>query len=111
MKTGFSAVKLATAGFIVPFMFVYSPELLLINTTLLDGIRVVTGACMGVFLIGVAVEGYLFTKVNPFFRILAFGCAFGLIDSGVVTDLIGLAGLVLIVLIQYFLAKRERGHQ
>jgi TRAP transporter 4TM/12TM fusion protein len=115
MKTGFAAVKLAAAGFIVPFMFVYSPELMLIyppefmlTDILLDGTRVVIGACMGVFLIGVAVEGYLFTRVNPFFRILGFACAFGLIHSGVLTDLLGLAGLVLIVGAQYFLSKKEQ---
>ena len=107
MKTGFAAVKLAIAGFIVPFMFIYSPQLLLIDTTLLEGIRVIIGACMGVFLIGVAVEGYLFTKVNILLRILAFGCALLLIDSGLFTDMIGLCGLVVLVLIQYLLAKKQ----
>ena len=34
MKTGWQSVKLALAGFIVPFMFVYAPQLMLINTTL-----------------------------------------------------------------------------
>ena len=106
MKTGFAAVKLAIAGFIVPFMFIYSPQLLLIDTTLLEGIRVIIGACMGVFLIGVAVEGYLFTKVNILLRVLAFGCALLLIDSGLLTDLMGLAGLVVLVLIQYLLGKK-----
>jgi len=34
MKTGVQSVKLALAGFIIPYMFVYNRELLLINTTL-----------------------------------------------------------------------------
>jgi len=107
MKTGFAAVKLAIAGFIVPFMFIYSPQLLLIDTTLLEGIRVIIGACMGVFLIGVAVEGYLFTKAHILLRILAFGCALLLIDSGLFTDMIGLCGLIILVLIQYLLSKKN----
>ncbi|WP_462332227.1 TRAP transporter permease, partial [Schwartzia sp. (in: firmicutes)] len=37
MKTGVASVKLAIAGFIVPFMFVYAPQLMLINTTLAEG--------------------------------------------------------------------------
>lgn len=106
MKTGFAAVKLAIAGFIVPFMFVYSPQLLLIDTTLLEGIRVTIGACIGVFMIGVAVEGFLFTKVNILLRIISFGFALCLIDSGLYTDVIGLAGFALVVGVQHLLAKR-----
>ena len=108
MKTGFAAVKLALAGFIVPFMFVYSPELMLIDTTLFVGIRVVIGACMGVFLIGVAVEGYLFTGTHWILRIVAMASAFFLIDGGVLSDMIGLTGLIVVVAAQYFLNKRQQ---
>ena len=108
MKTGFAAVKLAIAGFIVPFMFIYSPQLLLIDTTFLEGVRVTIGACFGVFLIGVAVEGYLFTKVNILLRLVAAGGALALIDSGIHTDLAGLGILVLLTAYQYFSAKKER---
>ncbi|MDR3220755.1 MAG: TRAP transporter permease [Candidatus Accumulibacter sp.] len=108
MKTGFMSVKLAIAGFIVPFMFVYSPSLMLIDTTWLEGIHVVITACIGVFLIGVAAEGYLFTKVNVILRLIALGCAFALIDPGWQTDIMGLAGLVLVVGLQHFLAQKER---
>ncbi len=108
MRTGFASVKLAIAGFIVPFMFIYSPQLLLIDTGLLDGLRVAIGACMGVFMIGVAIEGYLFTNVNIISRILSFIGALGLIDSGIYTDLIGLGMLILLVGSQYWLARREK---
>ena len=108
MKTGFAAVKLAIAGFIVPFMFVYSPQLLLIDTGFLEGVRVAIGACFGVFMIGVAVEGYLFTNVNIFVRLIAVGGALALIDSGITTDLIGLAVLIVIVSWQHFVAKKAR---
>jgi TRAP transporter 4TM/12TM fusion protein len=108
MKTGFAAVKLAIAGFIVPFMFVYSPQLLLIDTGFAEGLRVAAGACIGVFMIGVAVEGYLFTRVNIVSRLLAFGGALGLIDSGISSDVIGLDILVLLLASQHVLAKREK---
>lgn len=109
MKTGFAAVKLAIAGFIVPFMFIYSPQLLLIDTTFLEGVRVTIGACIGVFMIGAAVEGYLFTKMHPVLRIISFVGALGLIDSGLYSDMLGLAVLALLILTQHFLARRERG--
>jgi TRAP transporter 4TM/12TM fusion protein len=108
MKTGFASVKLALAGFIVPFMFVYSPQLMLIDTTWGEGIRVVIGACIGVLLIGVAIEGYLFKNVNLGLRLIAFASALCLIDSGLLTDVIGLAGAIVVVGVQYFLFRKER---
>jgi TRAP-type uncharacterized transport system fused permease subunit len=111
MSTGFMSIKLAIAGFIVPFMFVYSPQLMLIDTTWLEGIHVVTTACIGVFLIGVAAEGYLFTHVNVLLRLIALVCAFCLINPGWRTDLIGLAGLILVVTVQHLLFKKEKGRQ
>jgi TRAP transporter 4TM/12TM fusion protein len=108
VKTGFAAVKLALAGFIVPYMFIYSPQLLLIDTTLAEGLRVTAGACLGVLLIGTAVEGYLFTLIHPLLRIAAFVGALCLIDSGLGTDLIGLAVLVLLVGVQHFAARRQQ---
>ena len=108
MKTGFASVKLALAGFIVPYMFIYSPQLLLINTGLLEGIRVTIGACLGVFLIGAAVEGYLFTRINPVLRLAAFGGALCLIDSGIKTDIIGVVILVVLVVLQYALSKMKK---
>ena len=108
MKTGFASVRLALAGFIVPFMFVYSPELMLIDTTLGEGARVVIGACMGVLLIGMAVEGYLFTRVPILLRIVAMVSAFCLIDSGIYSDMLGLVGFLLVIGGQYFLHKKEQ---
>ena len=107
VKTGFSAVKLALAGFIVPYMFVYSPQLLLLNTSFFEGLRVTAGACLGVFLIGMAVEGYLFANMHILLRIAAFAGALCLIDSGIYTDLIGLAVIAVIYLIQRYLAGRS----
>jgi TRAP transporter 4TM/12TM fusion protein len=105
IKTGFASVKLAIAGFIVPYMFIYSPQLLLIDTSFSEGLRVALGACIGVFMIGTAVEGYLFTAVNPILRIITFAGAMCLIDSGIATDIIGGVILVLMVVYQYFAAK------
>ncbi|MDR2113628.1 MAG: C4-dicarboxylate ABC transporter permease, partial [Candidatus Accumulibacter sp.] len=66
------------------------------------------GACIGVLLIGVAVEGYLFTKVNIVLRLIAFASALCLIDSGLVTDMIGLAGAITVVGVQHFLFRKEQ---
>ena len=75
MKTGWQSVKLALAGFIVPFMFVYNPQLLLENVTILSGIQVVLTSCVGVVLIAAAVEGYLFGRMNWVLRIISMAGA------------------------------------
>ena len=107
MKTGWASVKLALAGFILPYMFVYNTELLLLDTPIAKGIQVAITAAIGVFLIGVAVEGFLFRKVNAVLRILCFAGAYLLIDSGLITDIIGIAICVGIVLLQKTMAKKH----
>ena len=107
MKTGWASVKLALAGFILPYMFVYNTDLLLLNTPVLKGIQVAISAAIGVFLISVAVEGYLFKKVSILFRILSFVGAYLLIDSGLVTDIIGIAVFAVVLIFQKTLAKKS----
>jgi len=108
MKTGFQSVKLSIAGFIVPYMFVYAPALMLINTTFWGGLQVTATACIGVALIGVAVEGYLFTNAKLPLRILAGAGALALIHPGLYTDLAGLGALVAVVLIQRVVSIRKK---
>lgn len=105
MKTGLQSVKLSIAGFIVPFMFVYSPQLMLINTTWTEGIWVTLSACLGVFLIAVTTEGYLYAPVNGFYRIITAAGALCLIESGIITDIFGLVVLALIIFLQKKKAK------
>ena len=107
MKTGWASVKLALAGFILPYMFVYNTDLLLLNTPVLKGIQVAITAAIGVFLISVAVEGYLFKKVSILLRILSFVGAYLLIDSGLVTDIIGIAVFAMVLIFQKTLAKKS----
>jgi len=107
MKTGYASVKLALAGFILPYMFIYNTELLLLDTTIPVGVRVAVTAIIGVFLISIAVEGFLYTKVNILFRILGFVGAYLLIDSGFITDIIGIVIAAGIILMQKMLAKKE----
>ena len=106
MKTGYASVKLSIAGFIVPFMFVYSPKLMLIDTTFMEGVWVTLSACLGVFLIGVATEGYLYAKVGVVMRLLAIAGAFCLIKSGLLTDLVGLVVLGILLMVQKRIAKK-----
>ena len=84
----------------LPFMFIYNPQLLLENVTLLSGIQVVVTACIGVLLIAAAVEGYLRGRLNWMMRVVAAMGALLLIDGGGMTDLLGFLCLAVIVGVQ-----------
>lgn len=105
MKTGVASVKLAIAGFIVPFMFVYAPQLMLINTTLTEGIWVALSASVGVFLIAVAVEGFLAAPLPYWLRLVAGAGALLLIKPGIESDIVGVVVLALVLIYQ----KRRAG--
>ncbi len=105
MKTGFASVKLALAGFIVPFMFVFSPQLMLINTTLFEGLWTASSACLGVFLLAVSSEGYFLAPLALWLRIIVLAGALGLMHPAAVTDVIGVVILAVLYVIQ---KKKEK---
>jgi TRAP transporter 4TM/12TM fusion protein len=89
---GWQAVKFASAGFIVPFFFVYSPALLFEGPWVDIGRAVVTGT-IGVIALAAALEGYLRRRASWGERGLFIVAAFLLIDPGLYSDLAGLAAL------------------
>ena len=107
MKTGWASVKLALAGFILPYMFVYNPQLLLIDTPVLQGIQVAITAAVGVFLISVAVEGFLYQKVNIVLRVLSLVGAYLLIDSGLITDIVGIVIFAAVLILQKTMSRKS----
>lgn len=107
MKTGLQSVKLSLAGFIVPYMFIYSPALLLIDTTWPVALRVTITAIIGVCMIGMATEGYMFTRMHNALRAICLAGALLLITANVYQDLMGIAILVAILAIQKVLSKRK----
>lgn len=108
METGFSSARLAAAGFLIPYAFVLTPELLLIGTDVLTGIIVVTTALLGIALFGVSIEGHLMEPMHWLLRILmAIGSIFLLIGSGVPLNMSGFVLCGLVVAIQMFKAKKN----
>ena len=71
IKTGIDSTKLAIAAFIIPYMFVLSPELLLIDTTWYYAIWMFVTALLGMIAIGAGVVGYWYQKISWFERIIA----------------------------------------
>jgi TRAP transporter 4TM/12TM fusion protein len=73
IKTGWEAMKLCAIAYVVPFLFVFSPSLLLIGHWWEVVLSIVT-AIAGAILLGVGLVGYLFRPVGALKRIL-FTCA------------------------------------
>ena len=93
-KTGVQACKLGITAFLMPFMFVYSPALLM-HGTVMEVIRSLITCMIAGVALSSAVEGYLFhRKIPAIMRALNFAAALLLIDQGLVTDIIGLAIVV-----------------
>lgn len=108
IKTGFVSAKLAIAAFIIPYMFVLSPELLMIDTTIPQLIWVLITAISGMISIGAGMIGYWYRQVKWYERILAVGAGILLIYPEGLSDTIGLTLFLSLFAIQYF--TRDKSH-
>jgi len=106
-RTGFISLKLAAAGILVPYIFVYSPELLMQNATAGSIIWVTITAIVGIVALGGGLEGYLITNLNWLFRIILISSALALVISSVWTDIIGSGFLIIVIIMQYFKRKQK----
>lgn len=108
-KTGWHGLRMAVAGFIIPYMFIFSPELLLPEGIgIVQVLTVTISACIGVFGLGLCMEGFFYRKLNMIERIASFGTAILLIDSGLMTDIAGYGIMLLIMGLQYASYKKGK---
>lgn len=105
-KTGIEATKLAIAAFLVPYVFVYNPSMLLIDVTAGDIILIVITSIIGIIGVGSAVSGYFLTHQSFLERIIFFVGGLLMVIPGIETDLMGLGLLLLGYLIQRRKAKK-----
>ncbi|HRZ90083.1 MAG TPA: TRAP transporter permease, partial [Spirochaetia bacterium] len=72
MKTGFNATKLAIAAFLVPYIFVYSPQMLGIGATFLDMVGIFVTSSIGMIGVSAGVMGYLIRPMHLWERPILF---------------------------------------
>ncbi len=104
-KTGFAAWKLAIAAFIVPFMFAYGDELLLIGNPMAVFLSTVT-AIIGCVSLASAIEGYLIMRLKPIEQIILGIASLTMMKPGLLTDLVGLT-LIIVILMAQIKRKKE----
>ena len=114
MRTALNATKLAIAAFIVPYIFALNPAMLFMNELgelfsvgVFEVAQIVLSALLGLFGVAAALNGHLFCKINVLFRLLLVAGGLCMMIPGTLTDVIGLAVVVVIVLVQRMMAKRK----
>ncbi len=98
-EVGWLSVKFALAGFIVPYMFVYGPAMILRGAAWEIGLALMTGL-VGTLTLSAAVQGYLLGMLGKSLRVVLLIISLLLLKPGWITDLIGLVLLVGVVLLQ-----------
>lgn len=102
MKTGVESTRVAIAAFIIPFIFVYQPQMLLIDTTWYEAVFVTITALVGMIGVGAGMIGYWIRPLNWIERIIAIAAGLMLIIPGLITDIVGFGTLGVMLALQYF---------
>jgi TRAP-type uncharacterized transport system fused permease subunit len=104
-KVAWTGLRLTLTGFIIPYMFVYSPQLLLQNVEFPSIIITLITALIGVFLLATSGEGFLLVRMVFYERILFLIAAFLTIFPGVKTDLAGIVCILVAGTTHFIRAK------
>ena len=89
--TGFMAVKLAFAGFLIPYIFCYNPGLLMIGASNMEVLFIVLTAGVGIASLSFASVGYWLRDLFIWERLLLVAAAITLITPGLITDIVGIS--------------------
>ncbi|NSW92634.1 MAG: TRAP transporter permease [Firmicutes bacterium] len=100
LKTGINAFKLAIAAFLVPYVFVYNPALLMIDVNVVSMIVIIATAVVGIVAVASAVSAFFITNQSFFERIIFFAGGLLMVIPGAYTDVIGIAFLLVGFVIQ-----------
>ncbi len=106
LKTGITATRLAITAFIVPYIFALNPAMLFIDTTPFEVIRIIVTSLIGIFAISAGMEGYMFTHMKWWERLLCIPGGLLLIEPMLWTDITGLTLIAIAVVLQIVAKKR-----
>lgn len=109
IKTGVHSAKLAIAAFIIPYMIVYSPSLLMIDVTFWEVAWLVITAMLGMIAIGAGVIGYWYRSINLLERLIIIAAGLAMVYPESMSDIIGLVVFGIMFFIQ--LATKNKGNK
>ncbi len=100
VKTGWVAFAIALPCFIVPYIFIYNPQILLMGSAIEVTFKIILAA-LSVYALAMAIQGYHRKSINTVNRGLLFAVAVLLIVPNLYFDLVGLLLLGLILFIEH----------
>ena len=107
VETAFNGLRLSFAAFLVPFLFIYNPKLLMYNVSFIPLMLTIVTSLVGILCLGVGLGGYFITNCKWYERGLLVFASVSLIFHGVATDLTGIVILAIIYFIQKKRKQRE----
>lgn len=107
VETAIEGLKISFAAFLVPFLFVYSPVLLLHEVTAFKFILTMITASLGIVSLAGAMVGYLFSECSLIQRVLLMAGSVSLIFYGFATDLFGIGVLLFVLFLQKGQANKK----
>lgn len=107
-RTGVNATRIAIGAFIVPYIFVLNPAMLMIDVSIIDVIGNMVTALIGMYAVSGGLAGFVQDKCNIFERILLVAGGLCMIIPGYFTDVIGLAVVAIIIVVQLRRVKRRQ---
>lgn len=107
IKTGLLGFKFDLGAFLLPFMFIYNPEFLLIDTTWHKALLVAATSLFGIYCFSAVIQRWLFTRMKIWEQVILLGVALSMIWPTWYTDIIG----ALIFLVIYFHQKAVKARE
>lgn len=120
MRTGFISLRLAIAGFIIPYLFIYNPAMLFIDPTGLPAnatefplpaiteiVMIVITSVVGVIGLGSALEGFFKVNLNILFRLSLGVGSLMMIIPETYTDIVGSVIVILVFIWNWMQSKKD----
>lgn len=109
IRTGIHSAKLAIAAFIIPYMIVFSPALLMIDVTLLDIVWVFCTAMLGMIALGAGIIGYWYRPLNVIERLILVAAGIAMVYPESISDTIGITVFAVMWVLQKISMKKGNG--
>jgi TRAP transporter 4TM/12TM fusion protein len=103
---GWAAMRVGAAGYIVPFMFIYEPALLMIGPWYVTALAFAS-AVVGVMTLAASLHGYLLVALSVWHRVVLFLAAILLIAPELISSIVGIALLAVVAINQGLLSRAK----
>ena len=102
IRTGIYSAKLAIAAFIIPYIIVFSPAILMVDVSILEIVWITITAVLGMIGVGAAVIGYWYRPINWIERLILLAAGIAMIYPERISDISGLVVLGIMFVIQMY---------